>query len=864
MNLSEHADHTEKVVGIRAEDIHKWIDGFFDLEGFDSFLRRGKVGGFNPYGHRQYRHCIEALDDALKEFEGKYTPEQIRLVFETHLKDDYDGYLPVQKDFEDGNFKEKYHENDDVPLADRILNKAELDEYFKGKFYTAKRKRRESSFNFKFWLGISLPTIAAVILFVSSIFVFIVPQFKENLLDQKRLMIRELTATASSAIQHYVEKAAMNEMSLAEAQSQAAFAIKALRYGEEGKDYFWITDERPRMVMHPYRSDLKGVDLTSYQDPKNGSNTNPFVESVRLVEQSNEGYLEYFWQWKDDPDRLTPKLSYVRGIPEWDWIIGTGVYIDDVDLEIENLTRKILFTFAYITLGLIALLLYILRQSLRIERNRLQAESGLIEAKERYRTLVEASSEGYVLELEGEHVYSNLAFQRLLGYSEDESLSREIWSSVIPDLAINQDARSRLKDVFLGKTVRGEFEAHARKRNGESIELLMRVSRIFFSEKNGHVISLRPITRNATAMPSMLMNNANPLSNQSAVDFLQAIRISESEGHIIRLLNALPAYVDRQIRQGDSTTRIRDMIAQAYNETVKRYIELALHESESPPVPFGFLSLGSAARREMTLFSDQDNALVFADDAAGELEQNRKYFLNLANRICSKLDQSGFPFCQGGIMAANPKWCLSLSEWKKNVSEKFENATVESLLEVNIFLDFNQIYGEQSLSESLRNYMFQQSKSLNVFLKNYALSYSRCKVPLNAFGNLKTKQKDGVEYLDLKDCITPIVVFARIYALKHQVEVPSTLDRLESLQKIGVIDRNSCQEISDIFSFFWQLRFNNQLRDHNELQRIDDTLNVKDLSDSQRRTCRKMLSSLAVYQARVSYDFLGVDPQLID
>ena len=82
MKISDHAKHTEELFGIRAEDIHKWVDGFFNAEGFDELVRRGISPDHDLYDHRLFRHCIEALEEAYIEFEGKYTREQIKQVFE--------------------------------------------------------------------------------------------------------------------------------------------------------------------------------------------------------------------------------------------------------------------------------------------------------------------------------------------------------------------------------------------------------------------------------------------------------------------------------------------------------------------------------------------------------------------------------------------------------------------------------------------------------------------------------------------------------------------------------------------------------------------------------------------------------------
>ena len=192
-----------------------------------------------------------------------------------------------------------------------------------------------------------------------------------------------------------------------------------MRYGDENKDYFWITDMYPKMIMHPYRTDLIGIDLSDYKDIKNKSGKKLFVEFVRIVEENNEGYLKYLWQWKDDTSQIVPKLSYVRGIPHWNWIIGTGIYINDVEEEINRLTNKLLLVFGSISLVLIFILVNVILQSRRIEHNRLRAETGLREAKDRYRALVVASNEGFILEVTGKSIYSNLTLQRMLGYSEE-------------------------------------------------------------------------------------------------------------------------------------------------------------------------------------------------------------------------------------------------------------------------------------------------------------------------------------------------------------------------------------------------------------------------------------------------------------
>ena len=109
MTIKRHADSTEKLFGYRAQDIHEWIDQYFELRKFRQAERRGFFNGFNPFSHRKYLHNRESLPEALNEFKEKYPAEIIKKVFLQHLRDDYRGYIPSREDFNNEEFLRKFH-----------------------------------------------------------------------------------------------------------------------------------------------------------------------------------------------------------------------------------------------------------------------------------------------------------------------------------------------------------------------------------------------------------------------------------------------------------------------------------------------------------------------------------------------------------------------------------------------------------------------------------------------------------------------------------------------------------------------------------------------------------------------------------
>jgi signal transduction histidine kinase len=204
---------------------------------------------------------------------------------------------------------------------------------------TGSRFRPPSIFPRTLPVRIVVPAALTIILFILTIFLLIIPMMERYMMDGKREGILHLTETAWSTLSLYHNQAVRGEISDAEARRKAIDHLERLRYGPDLQDYFWINDTTPVMIMHPYRPDLVGQNVADFTDP---AGKKLFSEMLDTVARSGAGFVDYLWQWKGDTAHIVPKISYVKGFKPWNWVIGTGIYVEDVRAEISAVVRKLI------------------------------------------------------------------------------------------------------------------------------------------------------------------------------------------------------------------------------------------------------------------------------------------------------------------------------------------------------------------------------------------------------------------------------------------------------------------------------------------------------------------------------------------
>lgn len=877
---------------------------------------------------------------------------------------------------------------------------------------TAKGKRR------KFLLKIDLPALLAFILFAGMIFLYLIPAFEKVMMDRKRNLIHEMTSSVYSLLEHYHSLEAGGTLDSITAREQAKSAINSIRYGDDLKDYFWITDLYPRMVAHPYRTDLNGKDLTDFHDLMGKA---IFVEFVRAVSADGDSYVDYMWQWNDDLTRIVPKLSYVRLFEPWGWVIGTGIYIEDVRIEIRRMEIRALMITGLFGIMILTLLLGISRQSHKIELKRSRAEEELRKSRELYRTLAEAASEGALI-WSRHGLQANKTMLSWIGFTEDELQplllpdvinTREITPADNPETLYEElstrmyfkcqlkikngsflNSHADLSRILLGdmkavmvvvrpvknltsqpdlpppdpllnyittgffritygKKLRftdatrpvieilgfndlqelhlqtieslfadpsqlGEFrhslaardniygrEVLLRKKNGTLFRALVSVIIIetgseeiwcegaieplavsgfspdlpvadpatygisFIMEAPVTVIMkpyagcsestpvsrvLAMMTEKNTQVAVVLNKSGEPMGvvdsgsiafrlaegsaaeteafrwMHSPPDFVRedasineafvimrdqkvkCLLVTDHSGNLTGILTAeelshaylmAPPLIYSDIARSTSSNSLRTCflnirkmavamllghadpwsvslnISSAADAICRRILEICIEETGEPPCRFAFIQTGSAGRKEQSLSTDQDNAIIFENMDGERLRQAGNYFQSLGKKVNNMLAEAGFAFCKGDNMAGNPKWCQPVETWKRYFTDWIRTPGPSELLDVSIFFDFRYCFGEISLCEELRDHVKTNLRTNDIYFYHMSLAWKQFAPSASLLNEEKT---------DIKRVIMPLTGIIRLYALKHGLNSLSTTDRILELYEGNHID----------------------------------------------------------------------------
>lgn len=344
---------------------------------------------------------------------------------------------------------------------------------------------------------------------------------------------------------------------------------------------------------------------------------------------------------------------------------------------------------------------------------------------------------------------------------------------------------------------------------------------------------------------------------QSPFVFIQSVKLAQSVEELRSKWKKVPEIVFQLLSRGVKAEIVNQVVSAVSDAISVKVISGALEELGPPPAKFVFMALGSEGRKEQTLLTDQDNAIIYEDKANEQRELVRAYFLEFAERVSERLDRIGFKYCTGGFMAKNPRWTHSLSHWKANYEKWMKQSLPETVINIATFFDCRYIYGEKSLMTELQAYLdYELSQPLSKFLANMATNALQYEPPLTFFRSFRTFSQGDQKVFNLKRAMTPIVDLARMYALKNRLFITNTGERLKALYEVGVFNEKEYQELYQAYYYLMGIRLRQQADTIiNDMGEPDNNLDPHSLTTVEQSSLKEIFKVIKEFQQRIKMEF---------
>ena len=362
-----------------------------------------------------------------------------------------------------------------------------------------------------------------------------------------------------------------------------------------------------------------------------------------------------------------------------------------------------------------------------------------------------------------------------------------------------------------------------------------------------------PILDARSGEPLGMITNTD-ISRQQRANVLFIISDLSQSQTVEELANnafQVPHYLASTAKRAGDFDLAGKVLAQATDIMTRKLIHFFEHANGPAPMPFCWVVYGSQAREDQTMGSDQDNALILADEPNTE---QANYFASFASYVCLGLGKCGVKLCEGNIMASNPKLRMSLSAAKKESQSWVNSPSNEAMLQFNIYLDARAIAGDTHLLTALQEFrkpLFQQS----MFLAALARSANEASVPLSMFQKfVYAKRQSHSDSIDIKKSAVAIINnIVRLYALASGLSLPGTIARLNNLPTDSGLSTTDRQNLRDICLFLNRIRWRHQLSND-----VDDNfVRISDLSSIEKHQLKASFQAIHRAQQAVVLRFSG-------
>jgi CBS domain-containing protein len=295
-------------------------------------------------------------------------------------------------------------------------------------------------------------------------------------------------------------------------------------------------------------------------------------------------------------------------------------------------------------------------------------------------------------------------------------------------------------------------------------------------------------------------------------------------------------------------------LAEVNDRALSRLLRIAEDRLGPPPLPYGWLVLGSEGRKEQIFKTDQANALIYADphnDRQGEAAT--AYFARLCDFIGAALERCGYPDGAATFTARNPRWRQPLHVWRDYFQSWIE---LTEAFDPLVF-DLRSVGGAGTLIGPLRDFVTAAASERSAFLAQLARSAVKHTPPIGFFRNFVVEQHGPRKAtFDIQQRgIAPIVDVVRLWALANGVRETNTLERLRALSARKAIGQEQADELGHTLEFLLLLRLRHHLEQMEAGQSLDNFINPNMLNQMDRTTIKQAFHIIGRQQAAIAEQY---------
>ncbi len=349
-----------------------------------------------------------------------------------------------------------------------------------------------------------------------------------------------------------------------------------------------------------------------------------------------------------------------------------------------------------------------------------------------------------------------------------------------------------------------------------------------------------PLTREGRVVGMLTTRDVLALQTRHPLYLAAQIQKAGSLAELAAICKQVPKLFELLVASGLRAEEVPRILTTINDAITRRMIGLAEQQLGAAPAPFAWLAFGSQARSEQSLKTDQDNGLVYADDAPADAD---RYFAALARIVCAGLDACGYPYCPGNIMASNDSWRQPLAGWLEHFRKWCVTPNPEAVLRISIFFDMRMIYGDQTLAARINGAIGEcgSGRGKSVFISALARQAASYDVPLGFFRRfVLTSRGEHREVLDIKGSgLMPLTDLVRVRALSAGVTVAGTQERIAQLLDAKRISRSDADRLSGAHRLMSGLRVRLHAEQVRRGEMPHNHLNPNELSHAEREALRE-------------------------